>query len=384
MAEVERPGLLVLADDAWDGPKRARHKVPSAMARLGHKTLWIESDVRRRLAGRPSPSLRAVAPDLFVAPVPILRRSHYGRNPLRRWREPFGVQATRFAIRRCLRRLNLDPAWVIAWQDPAWADELRHHRARGRTTAYFASDLFVDHSGQARERADLARICSAADAVFCTSKQIAGSLPEHDEIHVIPHGIDLELWSTPVPDVPEDLRRIPHPRLLFSGVATVKFDVKLWRRLATERPDWQLVVVGPVDQAIARDWSTLEELPNVHSLGHRRASSLPGYLQHADVLAMPYLRDPVRSHSGLPNKYYEYLAAGRPILSTPFTEFEDSDPNLVVLEGEGWARVMDDLRGRPHRVPRLDAHDYLVRAQEVASVLGRRRACQGPSDATPS
>jgi glycosyltransferase involved in cell wall biosynthesis len=378
--EAGLPELLVLADDSWEGPKRARHKIPRALARLGHRTLWVESDVCRRLAGRGSPQLRAVEPGLFVAPTPIIRRSHYGRNPLRRWREPIGIGLSRWTIRQHCRHLDLKPDWVLAWQDPSWANELAHHRAQGRTTAYFASDLLNDFSGRDLGAERLQAICRQADAVFCTSQAIADHLRDHhEEVHVVPHGLDLELWSAPAPSVPPDLASIPQPRLVFAGVATVKFDVDLWERLARRRPDWQLVVVGPIDAALNEVWPRLERRPNVHVLGYRPLEALPGYLHHADVLAMPYRRDPVRIHSGLPNKFYEYLASGRPILSTPFTEFEDVHPNLRVAAGEEWESQLNELEQEPSRVPDLRAHDYAERARLVASVLERCKARAGRS-----
>jgi len=206
--------------------------------------------------------------------------------------------------------------------------------------------------------------------VFCTSQAIAKSLaPHHARVHVVPHGLDLELWSEPAPDIPYDLASIPHPRLVFAGVVTVKFDVELWIRLAERRPDWQLVIVGPIDAAMEDAQPRLERLNNVHALGYRSVDALPRYLHHADLLAMPYVRDSVRIHSGLPNKFYEYLATGRPILSTPFTDFEDLDPNLVVAEAPEWVNLIDELAQRPTKAPDLRRHDYLERARQIEAVM---------------
>jgi glycosyltransferase involved in cell wall biosynthesis len=371
---LEHDDILVLSDGTWTGAKRARHKVPLAWARAGNRVLWVETDIRAAGLGASWGPLAAVEPNLFVVSPPRLRRTHYPRaRPWKRGREPLGRGVTAAVVRRGLALLEMRPRWIVVWQEPRLAPLLDWLPAA--TRIYYASDLYTGGS----ERHLLAACCRRCDLVFATSRGIAGSVaPYHDHVHVIPHAVDLEWWERAPRTEPPELASIPRPRCIFVGVATIKFDAELWTSLAERRPDWSFVTVGPVLDPVLRSdaFRRGQRLPNVHHLGAQPYPRLPAFLRHADRLAMPYVRDPVRIHSGLPNKFYEYLAAGRPILSTPFTEFEDRAPALQVLPDVGaWSEALD--RG-PDRwpVPDLWSHSYAARVKDQAAILERFTAAK--------
>jgi hypothetical protein len=267
----------------------------------------------------------------------------------------------------------MQPAWTVVWQEPRLAFALDAVQTSGRI--YYASDRFIDLSGRGQEERLLRRCLDRVNVAFATSEKIAADLrPLHPEVHVIPHAVDLDWWQRADRSEPADLARIPRPRLLFVGVGTVKFDLDLWQLVATRRPEWQLVTVGPFHHALKRDpkYRELERRTNVHFLGERPFEALPGYIAHADVLTCPYRVDAVRTASGLPHKFYEYALAGHPILSTPFTELEANLPQLTVAPGERWPEL------DPSQLPRaepaateLRQHDYAARVELQAAILKR-------------
>jgi glycosyltransferase involved in cell wall biosynthesis len=120
---------------------------------------------------------------------------------------------------------------------------------------------------------------------------------------------------------------LAHPRLGFFGVLDERLDLRLLDFLAEQRPDWQIVLVGPV---VKIDPATLPRRPNMHYLGQRSYDELPGYLAGWDVCLLPFARnDATRFIS--PTKTLEYMAAERPIVSTPITDVAEPYGDIVYL-----------------------------------------------------
>jgi len=141
----------------------------------------------------------------------------------------------------------------------------------------------------------------------------------HDNIHPFPSAVDVEHFvkarSRAEPDCPGQAA-IPGPRLGYYGVVDERLDLDLLRHVAQARPDWSLVVVGPVVKISPDD---LPKLPNIHYLGAKQYAELPDYLAGWDVALMPFaINEATRFIS--PTKTPEYLAGGRAVVSTPIVD----------------------------------------------------------------
>lgn len=113
--------------------------------------------------------------------------------------------------------------------------------------------------------------------------------------------------------VPTD---IPRPRLCVAGSLDELADEALLFQVATERPNWHLVLAGPR----ARSWGQrLERLRNVHSLGRLTPEEARGVIADCDVALNPCVLNEWTAHA-LPVKIFDYLAEGKPIVSTPMAE----------------------------------------------------------------
>lgn len=169
---------------------------------------------------------------------------------------------------------------------------------------------------------------SAVDAVICTAESLVASkrAPSGRGFY-LPQGVNFDHFAQPQP-LPHDLAAIPRPRIGFSGNLATVCDIDLMRRLAKVRPDWSLVLVGP----ISVDASTLR-LPNVHILGNRPYTKLPAYVQGLDVGIIPYILN-AWTRAVDPLKTLEYLAAGVPVVSLPLPEIYKYSPAVRIAEGE--------------------------------------------------
>ncbi len=137
---------------------------------------------------------------------------------------------------------------------------------------------------------------------------------QHPSVHAFPSSIDKAHFGRAReggPD-PVDQAGIPHPRLGFFGVVDERMDLDLLTQVADARPDWHLVIIGPVAKI---DPETLPQRTNIHYLGAKSYKELPHYLAGWDAALLPFARnDSTRFIS--PTKTPEYLAGGRPVVST--------------------------------------------------------------------
>ena len=172
------------------------------------------------------------------------------------------------------------------------------------------------------ELRDLEReLMAEADVVFTGGFSLyEAKQHQHANIHPFPSSVDRPHFAAArdrAPDQdPEDQAALPRPRLGFYGVVDERMDLQLLAHVADARPDWTLCIVGPV---VKIDPADLPNRPNIRYLGGKAYADLPAYLAGWDVALMPFaINDSTKFIS--PTKTPEYLAGGRPVVSTPITD----------------------------------------------------------------
>lgn len=160
---------------------------------------------------------------------------------------------------------------------------------------------------------------SRADLVFAGGQSLyEAKRRQHSNVHLFPSSIDYAHFSAGrklQPD-PIEQRDIPKPRIGFFGVLDERLDRELLRRVAEAHPDWHFVLIGPVVK-ISRD--DLPTLPNIHYLGQKPYSALPSYISNWQVAMLPFALN-LSTQFISPTKTPEYLAAGKPVISTPIRD----------------------------------------------------------------
>ncbi len=137
-------------------------------------------------------------------------------------------------------------------------------------------------------------------------------------VHFFPSSIDAEHFRqarTPLEE-PPDQAVIPHPRLGFFGVIDERLDIDLLDGIAAARPDWHLVMVGPIAKI---EPSILPKRPNIHYLGMKHYKVLPNYLSGWDVALLPFAQNESTRFIS-PTKTPEYLAGGKHVVSSPIRD----------------------------------------------------------------
>ncbi len=229
-----------------------------------------------------------------------------------------------------------------------------------------------------------AKLLETADLVFTGGHSLYEAKRErHPDVYAFPSSIDAEHFGRArhgrdAAAEPRDHSPIPRPRLGYFGVIDERIDLDLLAGVAEMRPDWQLVMLGPV---VKIDPATLPRRANIHYLGMKKYEELPDYLASWDVALMPFARNESTRFIS-PTKTPEYLAGGRPVVSTPIRDVVRpyGDQGLVEIaeDVEGFAaavsRLLDGWHGGESR------EEWLRRVDEFLSGSSWSRTWQQMSD----
>jgi glycosyltransferase involved in cell wall biosynthesis len=233
------------------------------------------------------------------------------------------MDAQRALVDETLARLGVTD-FVLWLQTPMALDVARH--LAPRAVVYDCMDELsafknAPEALRLRERELLDR----ADVVFTGGASLyAAKRTRHPRVRLFPSSVDdahfrpARGMNGPLPE-PDDVRALPRPRIGFAGVIDERMDVDLVAAVADRRPDWQLVMLGPV---VKIDPATLPQRPNVHYLGMKDYATLPAYFASWDVGMMPFAHNESTRFIS-PTKTLEYLAAGLPVVSTRIADVAD-------------------------------------------------------------
>jgi len=208
---------------------------------------------------------------------------------------------------------------VIRWYyTPMMLPFSRHIEAA--CTVYDCMDELANFKFAPPELTLLEReLMGLADVVFTGGYSLwEAKRDRHPNIHPFPSSVDRAHFAKArvLRGEPEDQAALPRPRLGFYGVIDERMDLGLLAALADARPEWSIVILGPVVKISPDD---LPRRPNLHYLGGKDYEELPKYLAGWDVALMPFaINESTRFIS--PTKTPEYLAGGRPVVSTPIVD----------------------------------------------------------------
>jgi UDP-galactopyranose mutase len=183
----------------------------------------------------------------------------------------------------------------------------------------------------------------------------------HPNIHPFPSSVDVPHFAQARVTAwePEDQVRLPRPRLGYFGVIDERMDLPLLAGIASARPDWQIVMLGPV---VKIDPASLPRAANIHYLGAKPYDQLPQYIGGWDVALMPFARNEATQFIS-PTKTPEYMAAGKPVVSTSIRD-------VVRPYGQlGLVRIADDVASFVQACADAMAEDATVRRTKSDAFL---------------
>jgi glycosyltransferase involved in cell wall biosynthesis len=247
--------------------------------------------------------------------------------------------------------------WYYTPMALGWTRHLRPHAVVYDCMDELSAFKFAPRALRERE-AELLRL---ADVVFTGGQSLyEAKRDKHPNIHAFPSSIDRDHFgqARALKDEPADQASIPRPRVGFYGVVDERFDTQLLDQVAEARPDWHFVIIGPFAKIGEAD---VPHRPNIHYLGGKSYKELPKYLAGWDVAALFFARNEHTRYIS-PTKTPEYLAAGKPVVSTSIRD-------VVRPYGEmGLVRIADDAAEFIRAASEIGMDEHVADAAWLAKV----------------
>ncbi|HZS55032.1 MAG TPA: glycosyltransferase [Bryobacteraceae bacterium] len=176
------------------------------------------------------------------------------------------------------------------------------------------------------------KLFEQADLIFTGGLSLyEAKCQHHKEVHLFPSSVDRAHFSRArvVHQDPPDQKVISYPRIGYAGVIDERMDLQLLSYIADRRPDWHIVLLGPMVKVNPND---LPRRPNIHRLGMKDYQDLPAYFSGWNVALLPFAQNNATRFIS-PTKTPEYLSAGLPVVSTPIRDVERpyGELGLVVI-----------------------------------------------------
>ena len=352
-----------------------RHYVMDRLAKYFHVVWMYQPDWRECLAGLRSngnatQSLSAPRRDSLHVYQPEYWLPHLGRPA---WLANVTLRQRLKHVRNMLRVQGCTKVVLYVWR-PEFAEALE--QLPHDFSVYHVNDEYSFSSTEVAVSARERQLLESVNQVILTSPALMekrGGFNRKTEF--VPMGVDYRLYATPTPE-PEDLRCIPHPRIGYMGYLKRQLDWPLMLELSALHSEWSFVFVGPkrshpeVDKSIEQ----MSRRPNVHFLGGKPTEQLGGYAQHFDASIMPYRLDDYTKYV-YPLKLHEYLATGRPVISSRMYSVEGFSPVMAIADTqEQWSNAirhgLSEQENSPERCARRQAvarkYDWDTLVQKIA------------------
>jgi UDP-galactopyranose mutase len=252
---------------------------------------------------------------------------------------------------------------------------------RPRLTVYDAMDDLASFRAAPPElRRREARLLSTVDLVFAGGPTLYRQRRDmHPSVHCFPSGVEAAHFASRTKaSPPEGLADQGRPILGYYGVIDERLDLDLLAEVADLRPDWTIALIGPVAKI---DEDTIPVRDNIVRFGQQAYDDLPAFLACFDVALMPFARNEA-TRAISPTKTLEYLAGGKPVVSTPITDVMAlyGDAVEIATTGEEFVAAAESVLNRTSHADRqwraraarlLAAHDWDCIAESMLAVMSQ-------------
>jgi glycosyltransferase involved in cell wall biosynthesis len=240
---------------------------------------------------------------------------------------------------------------------------------------YQVSDKYEVNEDSALSRAVIreldSRLKERAAVVFYSGRKLYEEA-ETRHRYLLEQAVDYERFANLPSETPPDIAAIPRPVLGYVGAADwYTMDVPLIERVARERPDWHWVFIGSKSNVVHLS------APNIHFLGAKPYSELPGYYRHIDVCVLPWDQKNAFTSYGSAIKVREYLATGKPVVISPLYEYLRTPGLRIYRSADEFISLVAEALASDTPLDRQVRQDVVrqctwdARAREVASLFRR-------------
>jgi glycosyltransferase involved in cell wall biosynthesis len=318
--------IIVHCHLRWEGVWQRPQQFLSRLSKT-HRILFVEGPI---LHDRNDP------PSCTIAPVPecpniTVMQTHF---PAARFHDGAWVDSERLRLLKEAVNGPLEGEFElpVQWIYDPMATTAFAGNMNERALVYDCMDelsqfKFAPPELISRERTLLEK----ADVVFTGGRKLWQSKSRFNKnVHFYGCGVDVPHFSKArdqATELPEDIKSIGKPILGYFGVVDERLDYELIAKLVEAHPDWTVVMVGPV---VKVDPNSLPRHKRILWLGRREYAQLPAYTSGFDVCLMPFAMNEATEFIN-PTKALEYMATGRPIVSSPVPDVVSNFAEVVKI-----------------------------------------------------
>jgi len=253
-------------------------------------------------------------------------------------------------------------------------------------TVFDAVDNWTEHPSFARYRklleANYRIIGEKSDLIFTVAPTLCDffkDLGREKDCYFIPLGVDVEHFQRSDLSRRPDIKDIPRPIIGYIGTIQNRVDLDLVEYLIKKNLDKSFVFIGPIWPAYLKRTKSLKKYKNVYLLGRKPYSQAPAYIKNFDVAIIPHYVDAFMKYTGS-LKLLEYLACGRPVVSTPASGVERFLPLVYVArDSEDFNKKIDQalkddtIELRDRRVERARSQDWKLQVGKMMEIIKNKK-----------
>ena len=264
-------------------------------------------------------------------------------------------------INRAAGKLGFKNYWLLIDNDFFNGQYLSEYLQPAKFVHYIRDFLLSQHYFQKHGPKAETSIMKKADGVAANSLYLANYASQFNQVVAdIGQGCDVEDFMHVTSQQPLDVINIPKPRIGYCGsITSTRLDIRLLEFIASQRPEWQIVLVGPEDEKFRE--SGLHKMKNVHFTGGKNPEELPAYVHSFDVCINPQVLNQM-TIGNYPRKVDEYLAAGKPVVATRTEAMEAFDPECILCSTDS-----EYLAGIERALAEQHDQNKIFKRKELAS-----------------
>lgn len=378
--------IIYISSIEWNFLWQPHQEIALRLARAGNRILYIENTGVRSPglgdAGRVLSRLKSWTGSLNSRGVREVAEGVYVCSPL--VLPPFGSPIRKLInrhlllplIRRAARKLEMRD--VLIWSylpTDTVLDLIKLMRTQRSVTIYYCMADFSQLTPNSAQIAESERLLvEQSDLVFANCTKISKRLIEWaNRVDIFPPGVNLDAFTIasnsvniangpkPEPGI-ENLTTLARPIIGYIGGLHRHVDFDLVAQMADARPEWSWVLVGPLQTSAEK----LDRHSNVYLEGPKPHEELGSYLQRFDVCIVPYLKS-AYTETVVPVKINEYLAAGKPVVSTDLpTVLEFNERHRILITSDN--KCNEFLRGIEAALRLPNDPGMIARRRDVAAL----------------
>lgn len=325
--------IICLSSTRWGGLKQRPRQLMERMSEK-NRVIFVEypvpahQEIIRQRLEQPvkwEKHLESIDDNFLVfSPLHLETKTESGRE--------FNHQAQRSSLRYLVNKLKIDKPVVITYlpRSAAYVDEIEPDLLVYDCVDNFSAFSWSPPDTKVMEKQLLERV----DLITASSRELYGRLKRsHSDTYYLPNGVEFSHFNTAYdPGQKKDHRpgENPGPVIGFVGAFFEWIDEELLLYLSNKKPDWKFVFVGPVQPGCGRKLYGKE---NVLFTGEKRYQDLPPIMRQFDICIIPFRINKLTRYAN-PVKVWEYLAAGRPVVSTPLPAVSELSPLIYIADNK--------------------------------------------------